>query len=251
MRVSRRGGSAARSLLEVVDDLSLSQFATPGAFGTNRPIVLSGQIDSPASFLVVAAGTTRTVAADGHAVYRMQPGAGATTSLSYGLAWPLKRPWGLVAASGRVRRVWTYDCVVKRTLPLTASGLLFFGICDDPATSFLVSSGGIALQSVDTENAGRWTARYRVPPGAATSLLDTGIAPDGTYQHLRMRYYDNENPRAEAYINGALVATFSGATLPGFETGEPYNPGIVATAQVGAGQIDDVLYTRHAVEVSN
>jgi hypothetical protein len=250
MRVSRSGKPSANVLLDMLYDPGATVYSTSGAIGTSQALALVGNVAALSSMIALGGTAVPVVGVqtDELTTARFTPAAGGSSRMSIGLSIPAKRNWALVNAFGRRRRIHTFEAAVKRATPVIVNHSFEFGFSDDPGAPFSTSSGGILITANSTLNAGVWSAQYKIPGGAVQTPQASAVSPDGTYQHLMLKYYDADTAKCEAYINGSLFYTFVGATLPDLQTGEPYNAGLGNEAVGLGGQSDDMLYWRYRIE---
>lgn len=243
----------ATTLLEIVEDFGLI-LSTPGSITTPRPYVSGGAIDlSMANLMYQGLGSVSPgfVTQNGLGARRFQPGTNQTCIAYSPLGMPLKRDLSLIPASIRRQHRFVWDTVIARTTPLIAGVKMTIGLSDD-GVEFTTAGGGIALSSVSTENASRWTLKYYLANGGAIQTgADSGVAPDGTPQHFRFEYFDiYPNPHLDISINGVLKYTISGALLPPFDGNEPLNLCICSGGAVNTiGQLDHQFFTKYLVEL--
>lgn len=147
---------------------------------------------------------------------------------------------------------WRFQCLVKRTTPLTANAPFFFGVVGNTLTNpFSTAFPVWGLHSASTENGGRWTAYMRPRKGAAIIAVDTGVDPAAGPALLEIFYRDTTNPQCVTSINGVVVDTKTGiANVP--QQGAADNDWLVGCTNgyaVGgaAGQVDRWRHARLTV----
>lgn len=154
--------------------------------------------------------TTGTVAierdADGQ--FWRRASSALNTNTGYWMSspnWPIGNDWSLLPPAAYLPTLWQFRLVVKRVLPAGIPG--FFGVfgqspINPPSANNFCAYG---LQSINTENGGRWTVKLRTVEGGAITSFDTGVDPSATGQLFELQYRDSTSPRIALLIDGVLV----------------------------------------------
>jgi hypothetical protein len=245
------GGIARARVLDIYEDLA-GPFAgggAPGSMTDPRPLYQQGNDGLNLASMYLSGGSSLPVPVtrNGHGARRYAPGTAQNSTAAMLYSFPLGRNLSLIPLAIRRNFRWVWETVLERTTPLIAGARCDIGLKDDIT---ITENGGIYLTSVSTVNAGRWTRNYHLTnAGALQTALDTGVAPGtGLLQHIKFEYFDRfPEPRLNIYIDGVLVASHSGATLPAFDGNEPLNPCIVVDSPT-IGQQDHQYMTRFYIE---
>src|SRR4051812_18501990 len=224
--------------------------ALPGSMSDPRAIYQVGSDGLNIGSLYKDAGSAVPlyVTRNGHGVRRFACGSAQNTTAALYYSLPLGRPLVQIPVTMRRQFRMVWETVIERTSALIAGAGLEIGLKDD-IIDLATANGGAVLSSVSTQNAGRWTLRYKlVNGGAEQAPIDTGFAVGtGILHHLRLEYLDQLTPTLNFFINGVLVGSLSGATLPAFDGNEPANPSIVQFSPT-IGQLDHQYGSRFYIE---